>query len=575
MSAVLKVGDAGEKYAIEVRKPDLADAFDLLATAPHGVKRLRELILSLAVKGKLVRQANNSESVAALLARIQKNKAAAIESGRVKRQKPLRRIDASEVPFEIPKSWQWVRLGEITNFGTTDKSGEVIDRTWVLDLEDIEKDTSKILQRRSFAERRSLSDKNCFLAGDVLYGKLRPYLNKVVVADAPGVCTTEILPFRCFAEVEPKYFQTALRSPYFLDYVNRKSYGMKMPRLGTEDGRNALIPMPSVVEQRSIVARVGELMELCDSLEEKGRLEAEQHARLTSALFDSLVASESPQALAENWQRVAEHFDLLLDRPEAVDALERTILELAVRGLLVEQDAEDEPANELLQKIALKKQLKIAAKEVRQGKVSRPQSASNAPDRLPSGWQWVNVDALCFKVTDGTHFTPHYVESGVRFVSAKDIVGGALVFNRCRYISKDEHEKLYRRCNPEYHDIVISKSGSIGTVALVQDHDEFSLFESLALLKFDQTALCPTFLVHALSHACGSLTAEHIRGVGVKHLHLDMLRGLELAIPPLAEQRRIVARLNELREHVGRLRQCLTSKARAQSLLAGSSSPLF
>jgi type I restriction enzyme S subunit len=178
---------------------------------------------------------------------------------------------------------------------------------------------------------------------------------------------------------------------------------------------------------------------------------------------------------------------------------------------------------------------------------------------MPQGWEWVNVDAVCFKVTDGTHFTPKYVPAGVRFVSAKDIVNGKLVFDRCRFITREEHDQLYRRCNPQNHDVVVSKSGSIGSVALVEDRGEFSLFESLALLKFDQTRLHSAYLVLALRQTFGSLSAEHIKGVGVKHLHLDILRGLEFALPPLAEQGRIVAKVNELMALVDDLETQLTT----------------
>ena len=161
----------------------------------------------------------------------------------------------------------------------------ISDETWVLDLEDIEKDTSKLLQKCRFSERRSLSDKNSFQAGDVLYGKLRPYLNKVIVADEAGVCTTEILPVRCYGPFSSNYFKFALKSPYFINYVNARSYGMKMPRLGTEDGRKAYFPLPPLAEQHRIVAKVDELMALCDAL--KTRINEAQ--RIQIHLADAIV----------------------------------------------------------------------------------------------------------------------------------------------------------------------------------------------------------------------------------------------------------------------------------------------
>ena len=284
------------------------------AASVYGIKKLRELILELAVRGKLVPQDANDEPASELLKRIEAEKARLIAEGKIKSKSPLTPllqrggstttsstpvisnappfvkgglggIFEEEQPFELPQGWEWTLLGEITNFGTTEKLDLISDDTWVLDLEDIEKDTSKLLQKFRFSERRSLSTKNSFLAGDVLYGKLRPYLNKVIVADEDGVCTTEILPFRCYGPFSNNYFKFALKSPYFISYVNARSYGMKMPRLGTEDGRKAYFPLPPLAEQHRIVAKVDELMAICDQL--KSRLTAAN--QLQQKLADVLV----------------------------------------------------------------------------------------------------------------------------------------------------------------------------------------------------------------------------------------------------------------------------------------------
>ncbi len=210
----------------------LTNNLPLLAGAPNGIKKLRELILELAVRGKLVPQYPNDEPASELLKRIAEEKTRLVAEGKIKKQKPLTEIDEEALPFELPAGWVWTRLGEITNFGSTIKKDEIPEDAWVLDLEDIEKDTSKLLQKARFYDRNSLSDKNSFTKGDVLYGKLRPYLNKVLVAEDDGFCTTEILPFRCHGPFVAHYFVIALKSPYFLSYVNAKSYGMKMPRDG-------------------------------------------------------------------------------------------------------------------------------------------------------------------------------------------------------------------------------------------------------------------------------------------------------------------------------------------------------
>ncbi|WP_312272162.1 restriction endonuclease subunit S [Pseudomonas sp.] len=316
----------------------LTDNLPLLAGAPNGIQKLRELILELAVRGKLVQQDPSDEPASELLKRIAEEKVQLIAKGKLRKQKPLADIDEAEKPFELPSNWEWTRLGEITNFGTTVKAEIISDDAWVLDLEDIEKDTSKLLRKACFSERNSLSDKNRFIKDDVLYGKLRPYLNKVIVADSEGFCTTEIIPFRCHGPFNPNYFKVALKSPYFLLYVNSKSYGMKMPRLGTEDGRHALFPLPPLAEQHRIVAKVDELMTLCDRLEAQQADAENAHVQLVQALLDSLTQASDADDFAASWQRLAEHFHTLFTTESSIDALKKTFLRLAADGRLVSSD---------------------------------------------------------------------------------------------------------------------------------------------------------------------------------------------------------------------------------------------
>ena len=165
--------------------------------------------------------------------------------------------------------------------------------------------------------------------------------------------------------------------------------GLSIAKLG-----QFLIPVPPLAEQSRIVTRVEALMRLCDALEAKGQLEAAQHAQLVSTLLGTLTASTTPEELAENWQRVAQHFDLLLDRPEAIDALEQTLLQLAVRGLLVPQDPTDEPASALLQKIRAEKDRLIATGQIKRDKPLPPITDEEKPFELPVGWEWVRLGAL-------------------------------------------------------------------------------------------------------------------------------------------------------------------------------------
>lgn len=159
------------------------------------------------------------------------------------------------MPFDIPYNWAWVRLGNIIDFSksTTVKSSNILPDAWVLDLEDIEKDSGILLVKKKMKEINSKSDKHKFEKGNVLYSKLRPYLNKVIIADEEGFCTTEILSFDFGANILNEYAQIYLMSPYFVDYAMTGAYGVKMPRLGSERGNCALMPIPSLEEQKRIV----------------------------------------------------------------------------------------------------------------------------------------------------------------------------------------------------------------------------------------------------------------------------------------------------------------------------------
>ena len=168
----------------------------------------------------------------------------------------------------LPPGWRMVRLGEVCDYGkcTSVDPKELESTSWVLDLEDIEKDTGRLLVRVSAQERKSTSTKHAFTKGTLLYSKLRTYLNKVLVAPEDGCCTSEILPLAFDDRVVPAYARIVLMSPMFLDYTAKCCYGVKMPRLGTSDGRKAPFPLPPLAEQNAIVAKVDELFSVLDAM---------------------------------------------------------------------------------------------------------------------------------------------------------------------------------------------------------------------------------------------------------------------------------------------------------------------
>ena len=279
-------------------------------------KKLRQKILDLAIRGKLVHQDPNDEPASVLLERIKAEKERLIKEGKIKRSKKTNNASDTphyeNVPFEVPKGWVWTTLGSISNYRTSInvQVGDIDSNEWILELEDIEKDTAKIIQHLSKKERFLNGTRHKFQKGDILYSKLRTYLNKVLVASNGGFCSTEIMPFGTYGVLSNEYICHVLRSNHFLDYTLRCGYGVKMPRLSTNDACKGMIPLPPLAEQQRIVTEIEKWFSLIDQIEQ-GKDDLHSIVKQTKS----------------------------------------KILDLAIHGELVPQDPNDEPAIELLKRI--------------------------------------------------------------------------------------------------------------------------------------------------------------------------------------------------------------------------------
>ncbi len=331
------------------------------------------------------------------------------------------------------------------------------------------------------------------------------------------------------------------------------------------------ISLPPLAEQHRIVARVEELMKLCDALEQSGRLADEQHARLTSTLFDAMAASESAHALAKNWQRIAEHFDLMLDRPEAIDALEQTILQLAVRGLLVPQDANDEPARSLRQRIHSERAGLFASGAAKREKTLKPVEEGEAAFSLPKTWAWVRFDELVRAdkpIAYGVLVPGPDTPDGVPFVRLADLSLHSPAAKPEKSISADV-DAQFARTRLEGGEILLGVVGSVGKLGVAPDS-----WKGANIAR----AICrvvPTSLVDR-RYVLNLLQSEFmkIRFIGDTRtlaqptLNVGLIRECPTPLPPLAEQYRIVARVEELRCLCAQLRERLVEARRTQSQLA-------
>lgn len=213
------------------------------------ISDLRSRILEYAISGKLVPQDYSDESAIELLKRINPMFS------------PADNRHYENIPFDLPETWLWVTLSDISNYGECINVpvSNIPEDSWILELEDIEKDSGRLIQRMNKSKRNINGVRHSFKKGDVLYSKLRTYLNKVLVADQDGYCTTEIIPITCAQGIVPEYLCHVLRSKYYVDYTISLGYGVKMPRLGTGDALKSMIPVPPYEEQRRIVKSVNEI----------------------------------------------------------------------------------------------------------------------------------------------------------------------------------------------------------------------------------------------------------------------------------------------------------------------------
>ena len=313
-------------------------------------------------------------------------------------------------------------------------------------------------------------------------------------------------------------------------------------------------------------------MRLCDALEAKGQLEATQHAQLLSTLLGTLTASATPEELADNWQRVAQHFDLLLDRPQAIDALEQTLLQLAVRGLLVPQDPTDEPASVLLQKIWAEKDRLIAAGQIKRDKPLPPVTDEEKPFELPVGWEWVRFGEYFFELCTGPFGSvihkEDYVEGGVPLINPSHMIGGRISHDPSVSVSLEMSIQLRAyRLSPG--DVVLARRGEVGRYALVTEAQDgwlcgtgsffVKLHDSCNREFFGLVLEDPDLRRHLQGESVGSTMVN---------LNQRILVETSMALPPLPEQSRIVTRITQLRRLCADLRQRLAEREAVQARLA-------
>ena len=414
---------------------------------------------------------------------------------------------ADEVPFDIPDSWEWVRLGNISSYAETKQKVNATNADpsiWGLDLEDIEKG-GRLLEHKTVGERKAVGDKTVFAKGDILYSKLRPYLLKILVAPDDGICTPEIVPFRAYGGIDPNYIVNYLKSPYVDNLINSITYGVKMPRVGTETMTSLLVPIPPLEEQRRIVEKIDEVAS-------------------TVSAYD--VAYQKTETLNSAF-------------PEA---LKKSILQEAVQGKLVPQDPSDEPAEALLERIRAEKQ-----RLIKEGKIKKDKHESvifrrdnshyekldgverciddELPFEIPETWAWVRIGTI-LSVSSGDSLTVAQMNSAgsIPVYGGNGIAGTHDKWNVCQ------------------RTLVIGRVGYYCGATHITEPFAW-VTDNAFITHFDEKLLQMKWLKFLIDYLeprkRASSTAQPV-------ISGKLLYPMLVPIPPLNEQHRIVQRIEEL-----------------------------
>jgi len=530
----------------------------------YGIKKLRELILELAVRGKLVPQDPNDEPASELLKRIAAEKSELVKQGKIKKQKPLPEISEEEKPFELPVGWEWVRLAEAFDVrdGTHDTPKYQISgyplvtsknlSSGRLDLSDIKyisEDDYKKINERSFIER-----------GDVLFAMIGSIGNPVVIDIDDEFSIKNVALF--------KYYKKELSQPYFLKNVletlsvNLKiaSSGGVQPFVSLGALRNTVIAFPPLEEQRRIMMKLSELMSLCGQLEQQSLTSLDAHQQLVETLLITLADSQNAEELAENWARISQHFDTLFTTEASIDALKKTILQLAIMGKLVPQDPSDEPASELLKRIEQEKAQLVKEGKIKKQKPLLPVSDEEKPFELPVGWEWCRL-GHCIHLISGQHLKPNEYTENIIEGAIPYITGPAEFGDLNPTYSKFTIEK---RAVAEPKDILVTcKGAGLGKLNVV--NVEIAISRQLMAIRTVR-ANCDYFKL-LLSSMYDYFQGKGV-GIAIPGISREDVIEPVISLPPLNEQERIVSRVNALFGTCDHLKSRLKSAKQTQLHLA-------
>ncbi|EPB9885834.1 restriction endonuclease subunit S [Yersinia enterocolitica] len=514
----------------------------------YGIRKLRELILELAVRGKLVPQDPNDEPASELLKRISAEKAELVKQGKIKKQKPLPEISEDEKPFELPVGWEWVRLPEV--YFSISESSNKIKSSEVLS----EGKYPVIEQSQDFISGYC-NDEHLLIKIDspvVIFGDHTRNIkfidfNFIVGADGVKILSPILL---C-----ERYFFWQLRS-FKLEV---RGYARHFKVLNSQ-----LFALPPFAEQERIVERIYSLMSLCDQLEQQSLTSLEAHSQLVETLLATLTASQNAEELAENWARISQHFDTLFTTEASIDALKQTILQLAVMGKLVPQDPNDEPASELLKRIEQEKVQLMKEGKIKKQKPLPPISDEEKPFELPVGWEWCLIDDLAL-VTGGIQKQPKRrpVNNHYPYLRVANVQRGYINIDSLERFELEDHE--LNSWSLKHGDmLIVEGNGSadeIGRCAIWEQPIDDCVYQNHLIRVRQYIDGSQHFISSYLNSPSGVKEMQKLAVTtsGLYNLSVGKIRNIMIPVPPIKEQEKILTQMDKF------LIICDSLKSRLQS----------
>ena len=504
----------------------------------YGIKKLRELILELAVRGKLVPQDPNDEPASELLKRIAAEKAELVKQGKIKKQKPLPEISEEANPFELPEGGEGVTFSHLGYFFGGKTPSKMKDEYWGGTIPWVtpkDMKTNLIVDSEDKVTPLAIEDGLTKVSpGSILFVARSGILRRIFpVAITSIECTVNqdikvLSPF--FSDIS---YYIRLMMNGFERYIieNLTKTGTTVESLLFEDFISHPFMIPPFAEQNRILSTVKKLMSLCDQLEQQSLTSLDAHQQLVETLLGTLTDSQNAEELAENWARISEHFDTLFTTEASVDALKQTILQLAVMGKLVPQDPNDEPASELLKRIAQEKAQLVKEGKIKKQKPLPPISDEEKPFELPDGWEWCRLNDLFSFITDGDHQAPPKSDTGIPFLVIGNLNKGIVSFDECKYVPIDYYERLDWSRKPCQGDVLYTVTGSYGIPIIVDNNEPFCVQRHVAILKSCSNTPI-TYLRYLFLSKYSYAYAEKIAtGIAQKTVPLTGLRLMPIPVP--------------------------------------------